>query len=56
MAEQRWRRATAANPRDFLDLFHHRLQRLMLPIWRKYRYGARFRGGDRPVFQSSCSP
>ncbi|MDB5993523.1 MAG: type secretion protein [Pseudomonas sp.] len=28
--------------RDFLDLFHHRLQRLLLPIWRKYRYHARF--------------
>ncbi|WLH54415.1 type VI secretion system baseplate subunit TssG [Pseudomonas tolaasii] len=28
--------------RDFLDLFHHRLQRLMLPVWRKYRYQARF--------------
>ena len=26
--------------RDFLDLFHHRLQRLMLPVWRKYRSGA----------------
>ncbi|MBB4866925.1 type VI secretion system protein ImpH [Pseudomonas nitritireducens] len=34
------------NPtRDFLDLFHHRLQRLLLPIWQKYRYHARFQGG-----------
>ncbi|MCY1269772.1 type VI secretion protein [compost metagenome] len=34
------------NPtRDFLDLFHHRLQRLLLPIWQKYRYHARFRSG-----------
>ena len=33
--------------RDFLDLFHHRLQRLMLPIWRKYRYHARFQSGAR---------
>ncbi|NRH42698.1 type VI secretion system baseplate subunit TssG [Pseudomonas sp. MS15a(2019)] len=33
--------------RDFLDLFHHRLHRLLLPIWRKYRYHARFREGAR---------
>ena len=34
------------NPtRDFLDLFHHRLQRLLLPIWQKYRYHARFKNG-----------
>ena len=36
--------------RDFLDLFHHRLQRLMLPIWRKYRYRARFQSGARDAF------
>lgn len=34
------------NPtRDFLDLFNNRLQRLMLPIWRKYRYHTRYRQG-----------
>lgn len=34
------------NPtRDFLDLFNNRLQRLMLPIWRKYRYHSRYRAG-----------
>ena len=39
------------NPtRDFLDVFHHRLQRLMLPIWRKYRYCARFQSGARDPF------
>ncbi|SDB59717.1 type VI secretion system protein ImpH [Pseudomonas sp. NFACC23-1] len=39
------------NPtRDFLDVFHHRLQRLMLPIWRKYRYYARFQSGARDPF------
>ncbi|QBZ87263.1 type VI secretion system baseplate subunit TssG [Pseudomonas viciae] len=39
------------NPtRDFLDLFHHRLQRLMLPIWRKYRYCASFQRGARDPF------
>ncbi|MGY2257541.1 type VI secretion system baseplate subunit TssG [Pseudomonas sp. SDO55104_S430] len=36
----------AGNPtRQFLDLFHHRLQRLMLPIWKKYRYRASFQSG-----------
>lgn len=29
--------------RDFMDLFNHRLQRLLLQIWQKYRYHARFR-------------
>jgi type VI secretion system protein ImpH len=39
------------NPtRHFLDLFHHRLQRLMLPIWRKYRYNASFQSGARDEF------
>lgn len=39
------------NPtRDFLDVFHHRLHRLMLPIWRKYRYRARFRPGASDSF------
>ena len=36
--------------RDFLDVFHHRLQRLMLPIWRKYRYQACFQAGARDAF------
>ncbi|AXA58045.1 type VI secretion system baseplate subunit TssG [Pseudomonas thivervalensis] len=39
------------NPtRDFLDIFHHRLQRLMLPIWRKYRYCASFQSCARDPF------
>jgi len=38
--------------RDFLDLFHHRLQRLMLPIWRKYRYCARFQSGALDPFSA----
>ena len=36
--------------RAFLDLFHHRLQRLMLPIWRKYRYRVCFRAGANDAF------
>lgn len=39
------------NPtREFLDLFHHRLQRLLLPIWQKYRYHARFQSGAIDAF------
>ena len=41
------------NPtRSFLDLFHHRLQRLMLPIWRKYRYRASFKSGALDPFSA----
>jgi len=41
------------NPtRQFLDLFHHRLHRLMLPIWRKYRYHARFESGALDTFSA----
>lgn len=41
------------NPtRNFLDLFHHRLQRLMLPIWKKYRYRASFESGAIDPFSS----
>ncbi|MFK3774168.1 type VI secretion system baseplate subunit TssG [Pseudomonas xanthosomatis] len=41
------------NPtRQFLDLFHHRLQRLMLPIWRKYRYHVRFETGATDPFSA----
>ncbi|WP_085726868.1 type VI secretion system baseplate subunit TssG [Pseudomonas sp. R37(2017)] len=38
--------------RNFLDLFHHRLQRLMLPIWRKYRYRASFESGAVDPFSA----
>lgn len=38
---------------QFLDLFHHRLQRLMLPIWRKYRYCASFQSGAHDPFSSN---
>ncbi|WP_047287531.1 type VI secretion system baseplate subunit TssG [Pseudomonas protegens] len=41
------------NPtRNFLDLFHHRLQRLMLPIWSKYRYRASFKSGALDSFSA----
>lgn len=35
----------SANVRALLDLFNDRLQRLLLPIWQKYRYYSRFRCG-----------
>ncbi|WP_252272419.1 type VI secretion system baseplate subunit TssG [Pseudomonas subflava] len=38
--------------RDFLDLFNDRLQRLLLPIWRKYRYYAHYDQGARDAFSS----
>ena len=41
------------NPtRDFLDLFNNRLQRLLLPIWQKYRYYSRFSSGALDPFSS----
>ncbi|WP_248730577.1 type VI secretion system baseplate subunit TssG [Pseudomonas sp. MWU13-2517] len=50
-AEQAFGEQPNGNPtRDFLDLFHHRLQRLMLPIWRKYRYRACFQAGAGDAF------
>ncbi|NWB83416.1 type VI secretion system baseplate subunit TssG [Pseudomonas gingeri] len=36
---------TGQATRAFLDVFHHRLQRLILPVWQKYRYYKRFRHG-----------
>ena len=48
--EQAFAELPGGNPtRDLLDIFHHRLQRLMLPIWRKYRYRACFKVGARDV-------
>lgn len=41
------------NPtRDFLDLFNNRLQRLLLPIWQKYRYRASFQSGAMDAFSA----
>lgn len=41
------------NPtRQFLDLFNNRLQRLLLPIWQKYRYYSRFSTGALDPFSS----
>ena len=52
-AEQAYAEVSGGNAtRDFLDVFHHRLQRLMLPIWRKYRYRACFRRGASDAFSA----
>ncbi|BCX71252.1 type VI secretion system baseplate subunit TssG [Pseudomonas izuensis] len=52
-AEQASSDSEDSNPtRHFLDLFHHRLQRLMWPIWRKYRYHAGFQIGALDSFSS----
>ncbi|MCW8274454.1 type VI secretion system baseplate subunit TssG [Pseudomonas sp. PCH199] len=52
-AEQALSDSEDGNPtRNFLDLFHHRLQRLMWPIWRKYRYHAGFQSGALDSFSS----
>jgi type VI secretion system protein ImpH len=52
-AEQALSDSEGGNPtRQFLDLFHHRLQRLMWPIWRKYRYHAGFQSGAVDSFSS----
>ncbi|NVZ22032.1 type VI secretion system baseplate subunit TssG [Pseudomonas costantinii] len=49
--EQAFAEMSGGNPtRDFLDIFHHRLHRLMLPIWRKYRYRACFQAGASDTF------
>ncbi|TSD77364.1 type VI secretion system baseplate subunit TssG [Pseudomonas sp. KBS0710] len=44
--------ASGSVSRGFLDVFHHRLQRLMLPIWRKYRYRACFRSDASDAFSA----
>ncbi|MBX8509924.1 type VI secretion system baseplate subunit TssG [Pseudomonas cichorii] len=41
---------SAQTTRSFLDVFHHRLHRLIFPVWRKYRYEASFTNGARDSF------
>lgn len=52
-SEQALGDSLTGNPtRDFLDLFNNRLQRLLLPIWQKYRYQSRFSEGARDDFSA----
>lgn len=52
-AEQALGDTAEGNPtREFLDLFNNRLQRLLLPIWQKYRYYSRFSSGALDPFSS----
>ena len=43
---------SAKTTRSFLDVFHHRLHRLIFPVWRKYRYDASFTNGAQDPFSS----
>ncbi|MUJ19805.1 type VI secretion system baseplate subunit TssG [Aliivibrio fischeri] len=36
--------------KSFLDIFHHRLHRLIRSVWQKYRYNAAFREGANDPF------
>lgn len=36
--------------RDFLDLFNHRLQKLLYPIWKRYRYHIQYQSDLRDAF------
>lgn len=38
--------------RDFLNFFNDRLQRLLLPIWKKYRYHAFYQSGAMDAFSA----
>lgn len=38
--------------KDFLNFFNDRLQRLLLPIWKKYRYYAFFQTGAKDAFST----
>jgi type VI secretion system protein ImpH len=49
-SEQAFGQEESNTTRHFLDLFHHRLQRLLLPIWQKYRYCASFQSGAKDLF------
>ena len=42
----------ATQLRGFLDLFNHRIQRLIQGAWKKYRYPASFRAGATDIFSS----
>ncbi|WP_122411082.1 type VI secretion system baseplate subunit TssG [Pseudomonas viridiflava] len=49
-AEQVLDEDNSSATRDFLDVFHHRLQKLMVPVWRKYRYHSVFADGATDRF------
>ncbi len=51
-----WAGAEGAGPRDFLDIFHHRLISLVYRAWEKYRYPIQFEGDatDRFTQRIAC--
>lgn len=40
------------NIQNFLDIFHHRIHRLIKTVWKKYRYSASFRTGASDTFSA----
>jgi type VI secretion system protein ImpH len=43
-------RAADSSPRDFLDIFHHRIISLFYRAWRKYRFDVAYEQGERDIF------
>jgi type VI secretion system protein ImpH len=43
-------RASDTSPRDFLDIFNHRIISLFYQAWRKYRFDVAYEGGERNRF------
>ncbi len=42
------------NIQNFLDIFHHRIHRLIKIVWQKYRYSASFRAGATDAFSAQA--
>ena len=43
-------RASDSSPRDFLDIFNHRIVSLFYRAWRKYRFDVAYEQGERDLF------
>ncbi len=43
-------RASDSSPRDFLDIFNHRIISLFYRAWRKYRFDVAYEQGERDLF------
>jgi type VI secretion system protein ImpH len=43
-------RASDTSPRDFLDIFNHRIISLFYRAWRKYRFDVAYEQGERDLF------
>lgn len=47
-------RSDEPNVQIFLDIFHHRIHRLIRDVWKKYRYRASFRHEAKDAFSASA--